>query len=246
MVESKPHNFVHTDIGQNTGLMADPGVAARDPIFWLHHSNIDRLWEVWRGVPGSVDLLDQGGVSGQTVSEWRRASFAFGGNGAISVYSMSDILDTTSTPMNYEYETTDLPQSELDEVMANRQAAGGPMGLDEGTPPEEQWDPVAATDQTTAVGEDGTQSPLTFDDRQLGLDESFPSGLIIALMGVRAADDCHNVYVVEVAAGPDSPARPAGRFNTFGLRGTPRRRRAQLHGGCDRGDSTTDRGRLER
>jgi tyrosinase len=27
--------------------MQDPDLAALDPIFWLHHSNIDRLWEVW-------------------------------------------------------------------------------------------------------------------------------------------------------------------------------------------------------
>ena len=27
--------------------MANPDLAALDPIFWLHHSNIDRLWEVW-------------------------------------------------------------------------------------------------------------------------------------------------------------------------------------------------------
>ncbi|HLY77782.1 MAG TPA: tyrosinase family protein, partial [Caulobacteraceae bacterium] len=30
------------------GLMSDPRTAAVDPIFWVHHANIDRLWEVWR------------------------------------------------------------------------------------------------------------------------------------------------------------------------------------------------------
>ena len=30
-----------------SGLMTDPNTAALDPIFWLHHANIDRLWEVW-------------------------------------------------------------------------------------------------------------------------------------------------------------------------------------------------------
>ena len=222
LLEGEPHNFVHTDIGQQTGLMADPAVAARDPIFWLHHANIDRLWEVWRRLPDSVDLLGQGDVSGQTVSEWRRAHFAFGGNGAVTVYAMENVLDTTAPPLGYTYEVVDLPQAQFDEVAANRQAArGGPMGLDEGTPPREQWDPVAATAQTTDVGEGGAENPLPFDQRQLGLDASIPSGLIIALMGVRAADDCHNVYVVEVAAGPDSPVHHAGRVNTFGLRGTP-------------------------
>jgi tyrosinase len=44
-VESLPHNVIHTNIG---GLMSNPNTAAFDPIFWLHHCNIDRLWEVWR------------------------------------------------------------------------------------------------------------------------------------------------------------------------------------------------------
>ena len=47
-VESLPHNRIHTRIGGDTGFMSDPATAALDPIFWLHHCNIDRLWEVWR------------------------------------------------------------------------------------------------------------------------------------------------------------------------------------------------------
>jgi tyrosinase len=27
--------------------MSGFNTAARDPIFWLHHANIDRLWEAW-------------------------------------------------------------------------------------------------------------------------------------------------------------------------------------------------------
>lgn len=43
-LENDPHNIVHSIIG---GLMGDPRTAAFDPIFWLHHANIDRLWETW-------------------------------------------------------------------------------------------------------------------------------------------------------------------------------------------------------
>jgi tyrosinase len=44
-LESLPHDVIHMDVG---GLMQDPTTAGLDPIFWLHHANIDRLWEVWR------------------------------------------------------------------------------------------------------------------------------------------------------------------------------------------------------
>ncbi len=46
-LESNPHNLVHVYVGGNSGLMSDPGLAALDPIFYLHHANIDRMWAVW-------------------------------------------------------------------------------------------------------------------------------------------------------------------------------------------------------
>jgi len=42
-VESAPHNVVHGFVGGN---MLDFSTAGLDPIFWLHHCNIDRYWEV--------------------------------------------------------------------------------------------------------------------------------------------------------------------------------------------------------
>jgi len=42
-----PHGSVHTTIN---GDMAIASTAGRDPSFWLHHSNIDRLWEEWLGM----------------------------------------------------------------------------------------------------------------------------------------------------------------------------------------------------
>jgi tyrosinase len=41
---SLPHDVVHGQVG---GLMGGVDRAARDPIFWCHHANIDRLWSRW-------------------------------------------------------------------------------------------------------------------------------------------------------------------------------------------------------
>jgi tyrosinase len=41
--ESAPHNLVHNLIG---GVMSDM-LSPTDPIFWLHHANVDRLWVAW-------------------------------------------------------------------------------------------------------------------------------------------------------------------------------------------------------
>ena len=38
-------------IGEAAGLMASVQTAAFDPIFWIHHANIDRLWSTWECLP---------------------------------------------------------------------------------------------------------------------------------------------------------------------------------------------------
>jgi len=43
-LEALPHNNTHGSIGGFMGMMLSP----LDPIFWLHHSNVDRMWEVWK------------------------------------------------------------------------------------------------------------------------------------------------------------------------------------------------------
>lgn len=43
-IEGTPHGAVHVTIG---GQMGSVPTAANDPIFWLHHCNIDRLWSRW-------------------------------------------------------------------------------------------------------------------------------------------------------------------------------------------------------
>lgn len=43
VLESTPHNNIHNWIGGWMPTSASP----RDPIFFMHHCNIDRLWSVW-------------------------------------------------------------------------------------------------------------------------------------------------------------------------------------------------------
>ena len=42
------------------GLMADFNTAGLDPVFWLHHNNLDRLWDVWikKWGPGALPQDD--------------------------------------------------------------------------------------------------------------------------------------------------------------------------------------------
>lgn len=53
------HNQVHGWVG---GAMSSVPTAAYDPVFWGHHSMVDRLWYIWQLSPDGVDppaeLLD--------------------------------------------------------------------------------------------------------------------------------------------------------------------------------------------
>ncbi|KAF8465021.1 common central domain of tyrosinase-domain-containing protein [Kalaharituber pfeilii] len=42
------HNSIHDRTGGPNGHMAWVPVAAFDPIFWLHHANVDRLFAIWQ------------------------------------------------------------------------------------------------------------------------------------------------------------------------------------------------------
>ncbi|ELP30152.1 tyrosinase family protein [Rhodopirellula baltica] len=57
MIERRPHNDIHVAIGgvigdDFNGLMAEVRTAAFDPIFWVHHTNIDRIFAIWDATPG--------------------------------------------------------------------------------------------------------------------------------------------------------------------------------------------------
>lgn len=79
MVEGYGHNYIHELVG---GLMKRLTTAATDPIFWLHHCNVDRVWATWhaRQAPGvypadwtARTLNGFVGGQGEDTGEWRVA-----------------------------------------------------------------------------------------------------------------------------------------------------------------------------
>ena len=51
-----PHGAIHMAVGMDMGNLVR---AAYDPIFFAHHANIDRLWEIWRGSDGSDHAMSE-------------------------------------------------------------------------------------------------------------------------------------------------------------------------------------------
>ncbi|WP_159834196.1 tyrosinase family protein [Burkholderia sp. 8Y] len=92
-LENAPHNPVHDIIG---GYMADIASAPNDPIFYLHHCNIDRLWNAWsRRATSKVPA---------TTSTYWNGSFTYA-----SGLTMSKSRTRTTTGLSYDYANDSTP-----------------------------------------------------------------------------------------------------------------------------------------
>jgi tyrosinase len=97
VMESRAHDMVHDAVGDDTGNMGDPTTAARDPIFWLHHANVDRLWNRWLDENGHR-LPDQ-----KENMDWYDQQFPFyDENGKQRVVTVSQILELASKEVRYD------------------------------------------------------------------------------------------------------------------------------------------------
>jgi Common central domain of tyrosinase/Polyphenol oxidase middle domain len=92
-LENQPHNIMHVAVGGASGLMSRVETAALDPIFWLHHANIDRLWEEWR--------LDQ--HSNPSTLSWEGRRFRLrDDSGQLVRMRVGDVVDTTTLDYTYD------------------------------------------------------------------------------------------------------------------------------------------------
>jgi tyrosinase len=125
-LEGTVHNNVHGALGSSPtvgarGWMGNPDLAARDPIFWLHHSNIDRLWAVWLARdPSHVNPTAPYWLSGVT--------FSFhDATGAVVRMTSSDVLNLAAPALDYTYE-------DLSDPLGAAAVAGSPPAMHAAVP----------------------------------------------------------------------------------------------------------------
>lgn len=92
-LEMNPHGSVHGVIGEDMGSIE---TSARDPIFWLHHANLDRLWTSW---------LRQG--AGQAnpapTTAWGKSKFTFDTANAMTATASS--VTNSEAKLGYRYDS---------------------------------------------------------------------------------------------------------------------------------------------
>jgi len=145
-LEFQPHNYIHRFVGGNMGF---PETAARDPIFWLHHANVDRLWTRWvRKNPGRTT----------TNQSWRQEDFRFFNRQGNQVrITTAEVLSTFD--LDYRYDT----QRRL-AIEVGRALTPGEFGPEE-EPRGELLFQAAAPEQRPVISSEPTTVTLAPSDQ---------------------------------------------------------------------------------
>jgi tyrosinase len=222
-LENLPHNVVHRVIG---GLMGNPFTAAFEPIFWLHHANIDRLWQVWLAQRDRTNPIEKA---------WLDTSFDFPDPSSRLPMKVRDVLDPESLGYNYDDTTPPAPVDEAAVIV--------PRDVPESLV-EEAREPelIGATSESVALDPGSTHAvglerpnnwKLAAETRALlpaeaAVDEQALVELALGrqvilelerVTGTQVAVGVYGVYV-NVPEGEDPAGHPglrAGLFSTFGL-----------------------------
>lgn len=99
-LEREPHDYLHGVVG---GDMGDPRISPQDPIFYLHHCNIDRIWSRW----------NRNGGKNESDLYWLdftfRENFPLADGGPGGNLKVADLLDTSA--LGYIYDDDGVPFS---------------------------------------------------------------------------------------------------------------------------------------
>ena len=190
-VEQTPHNDIHNVLGGPGGWMGDPDRAAVDPIFWLHHANIDRLWSVW--------IAD--GHAPPTSASWLNEKFTlFDEDGQATTLAVRDTLDTVDD-LDYRYD--DVPVAAP--PAPDPGVPGGPPVGDEAAPEPEM---IGATAEPISL--EGSAASVVVDidaDARAGglLDEGADARIYMSVEHIDADEPPGTVYAVYVKDADQSP-----------------------------------------
>jgi tyrosinase len=170
--EASPHDVIHDDIGDG-GWMSDPDQAARDPVFYVHHCNIDRLWKHWLALGG-------GRVNPTGNAAWMNQTFRFFDHDANAVVDVPvrNFLDTT-TQLHYRYDDDPVPAAAIAAAPGpapaaiaaaapehGDQPAAATSPAAESASPAPEAEPLASSSQVIRLGQERVSAPLAVAPEQ--------------------------------------------------------------------------------
>lgn len=202
------HGNVHVLIGDRKNMGAVPW-AARDPIFWLHHCNIDRLWTSW----------NKGGRTNPTTTAFLDTTFTFADeNGQQVVGKVSDALSVLRLGYTYSaFESVPACQQPSTSTTTLAKSAETTRVLTADAPVPLTSEPVRVHLKTPAALA-AREPDTTFERRIRKLPVHTRVHLVLSKLHALAQPDVlYDVYVVpseEAAAKPPAKHR-IGTINFF-------------------------------
>lgn len=128
-LQSQPHGAMHCAVGTGcaTPDMGFVPIAGLDPVFYMHHANIDRLWQCWlnkKAAGKPIDLAWAKANLGMPDS-WYQTSYSFADeNGNQATMTIADVFTPGKIPVSYSKDTAcniqqAAPQPQLTQAQKN-------------------------------------------------------------------------------------------------------------------------------
>jgi tyrosinase len=218
-LDRQPHGSVHGHVGGAMGLFE---TAALDPVFWMHHCNVDRLWETFANDLGHGYPFQNGvGTGTQAHHSWTDQQFRFlQPDSTIRTWTAPEVLDIGT--LGYVYDSTAAPPLAPPPAPLPGQD-DEPFGLDS---PRPDPNPIAeAAGQVSLAGEqDVAVSGGDPGSQDVGPD-AFPpeSRWLLRFEGIRAARPAVTSYRVYLGLEPGAATdrqdadHYAGLLSLFGV-----------------------------
>ncbi|KAB5582992.1 hypothetical protein GE09DRAFT_1211606 [Coniochaeta sp. 2T2.1] len=98
--ERGPHAYCHNGIG---GAMADVASSPGDPIFFMHHTYVDRQWRLWQnGDPARLSEVG-GNTAGDGSGPPLTLDYVLTSMGLREDATVADVMDTQGGYLCYQY-----------------------------------------------------------------------------------------------------------------------------------------------
>lgn len=224
--EQTPHNAVHVGVGGPGGWMSNIDEAAKDPIFWLHHANIDRIWAQW---------LSQPRRENPTEKKWLGQDFEFFDPAGKKVSkACHEVVDTTK--LGYEYDAVDgIPSGDAAATFTAPKegkalvAAAADPPADESTEGQVPSEPkfVGATEEKVTLTGESEAIPVEIDERareevREASKKSDPRHLYLNIEDIEGEVNPGTIYgvYIDLPKGADTETRAAhqvGNVSFFGI-----------------------------
>ena len=216
LLEGQPHNNVHNNTGgvvyqqqgtqcgpnyTNTGGFMQAFLSPTDPLFYLHHSNIDRLWTAW------TDKQKAAGLTYLPVpslyAQWAKEPFLFFVNAAGQPVAQTHAGDYANIgQFNYDYQPGSVGRLPNLGAVPRRRL---PVRRFPGTPPVELGGPAAGA------------ARVRLEPDLLRLARGGSGQTLIAKVTVQLPPHARgDAYRIMVDAGDPAAAVEAGRISLFG------------------------------